>query len=409
MKLWFKFAAGLIFGAALYMVVPSSYLVEGSVIATLAEISLRLGYYVVLALICINLPLGILKVSESGKLWKILRRTLGFDIVSLFAATALGITAALLALPVRIPLLADISAQAASRPLDAVLSIFPKALGPAVMGSSDFAIPALLFAFATGLAMAHDSVAARPLANLLDSVSRVLYTLNTFITELIGLFLIPLGARALHNMSSAMADGAFGTFALLLGSITLIVLFVIVPACAYFLGGRKNPYPILFANLAGMLASMATGNLRFSTGTALRQVSENLAVKRRYNSISMPAGLLFGRAGTALVSATALVVILSSYSPVVISGLNLLVILLLVPLSTILASTSLQNGPIVAITFACAFFGRGFENGFLVMAPFAFVLAATAALLDIAWIGCAQVIACHGLIQAEMKSPQHFI
>jgi len=257
--------------------------------------------------------------------------------------------------------------------------------------------------------MAHDTVAARPLANLLDSASRVLYTVNTFITELIGLFLIPLGARSLHIMSTALSDGAFGTFALLLGGISIIVLLLVMPAAAYFLGGEKNAYPLLFANLAGMLASAASGNLRFSTGTALRQASENLGVKRRYNSLSMPVGLLFGRAGTALVSAMALVIILSSYSPVVISGLNLLVILLLVPVSTILASASLQNAPIVAITIACSLFGRGFENGFLVMVPFAFVLAMAAALLDTAWIGCAQLLACHRHVQAEMKSPQHFI
>ncbi len=409
MKLWFKFAAGLIFGAALYLILPSSYLSDGSVIALLSEISLRAGYYVVLALICINLPLGIQKVSESGNLWKYLGKTLIFNIISLFSATILGIAAALVALPVRIPLMADISAPTTARPLDAVINIFPKALGPAMVGMSDFAIPVLAFAFAIGLAMAHDTVAARPLAYLLDSASRVLYTVNTFITELIGIFLIPLGARSLHILSSTLSDGAFGTFALLLGGFAMLVLLIVLPVTAYFLGGRKNPYPLIFSNLASMLASVTTGNLRFSTGTALREASENLGVKRRYNSLSMPIGLVFGRAGTALVSAMALVIILSSYSPVVISGLNLLVILALVPISTILASASPGNGPIIAITFACSLFGRGFENGFLVMVPFAFVLAMTAALLDTAWIGCAQLLASPRIIQADMKSPQHFI
>jgi Na+/H+-dicarboxylate symporter len=409
MKLWFKFAAGLIFGTALFLVVPSSYLADGGVIATLAEISLRLGYYAVISLLCVNLPLGIMKVSESGILWKMLRRILRFDVLSLFVASAIGIAAALLALPVRIPLMADISAPTAMRPLDAILSIFPKALGPALAGAGEFVFPALALAFALGLAMAHDSVAARPLANLLDSASRVLYTLNTFITELVGLFLIPIGARALHSISSALADGAFGTFALLLGGVTLFAALVLIPAIAFFLGGKRNPYPLVFANLPGMLASAASGNLRFSAGTAIRQVSENLGVKRRYNSIALPGVLLFGRAGTALVTSLALVVILSSYSPVVISGLNLLFILLLVPLSTILAGSSIQNGPMVAITFACTFFGRGFENGFLVMAPFAFVLASAATFLDIAWIGCAHVLASPRQIPAEIKSPQHFI
>lgn len=409
MKLWFKFAAGLVFGSALFLVVPSSYLADKGVIATLSEISLRLGYYVAISMLCVSLPLGIMKVSESGNLWKMLRSILRFDILALFAASAIGIASALVALPVRIPLMADISAPVAAGPLDAVLDIFPKALGPAIIGASDFVIPALALAFSLGLAMAHDPIAARPLANLLDSVSRVLYTLNTFITELIGLFLIPIGARALHTISAALSDGAFTTFALLLGVVTAITCLILIPAIAFLLGGKRNPYPLLFANLPGMLASAASGNLKFSTGTVIRQVSENLGVKRRYNSISMPGLLLFGRAGTALVTSLSLVVILSSYSPVVISGLNLLLILFLVPLSTILTGSSIQSGPLVAITFACSLFGKGFENGFLVMAPFAFVLAAAAAFLDMAWIGCAHVLASPKHIPSESKSPQHFI
>ena len=101
-----------------------------------------------------------------------------------------------------------------------------------------------------------------------------------------------------------------------------------------FWAGRNNPFLIIFSGLPAALAAIASGNLRFSSGTTLRQTRENLGIKRRYNAILMPAGLFFGRAGTAFVAALSFVIILSSYSLLAISIPNLLLIALIIPLAT---------------------------------------------------------------------------
>jgi len=61
------------------------------------------------------------------------------------------------------------------------------------------------------------------------------------------------------------------------------------------------------------------------------------------------------------------------------------------------------------LTLACAFFGRGFENGYLVMVPIAAVLSMAAAFLDALWIGASQAIVARRHIPRDGKPPRHFI
>ena|GEM_PF-288247 len=409
MKLWFKYAAGILFGAALFAVSPKALLEDGGALASLAEISLRIGYYVLGALLSVNLPLAVLKLYEEKKFWNIGLRSLRFFILSLFSASAIGIIAALIALPVRVPLLSDTSAQIVKGFGSGLMEIFPQNLGAIFLNAGGMAAPVLVFAMSVGLAMAHDPMAARPVANLLDSFSRILHTINTFMTEILGVLLIPISARALYLVTTSLAGGIYASFLAILAIACFAVIALILPLAVYLLSGRNNPFPIIFSGLPAALAAIASGNLRFSSGTTLRQTRENLGIKRRYNAILMPVGLFFGRAGTAFVAALSFVIILSSYSLLAISIPNLLLIALIIPLATLAASASPQNGPLAVLTLGCGLFGKGFENGYLVMVPIAFLLSMTAAFIDALWISAAQSLAARRLVARDMKAPKHFI
>ena len=409
MKLWFKYAAGMLFGAALFAVSPKTLLEQGGLLYSLAEISIRMGYYVFGALLCVNLPIAVLKLYEEKKFLNICLRSLRFYLLSVVFASAIGIITALIVLPVRVPLLSDTSSQTISGIGSGLLEIFPQNLGAIFLSASGMAIPALVFALSIGLAMAHDPMAARPVANLLDSFSRILHTINTFMTEILGVLLIPISARALHLATTSLAGGIYASFLAILAIASLALIAIIIPLAVYFLSGRENPFPILFSGLPAILAAMASGNLRFSSGTTVRQTRENLGIKRRYNAILIPAGLFFGRAGTAFVAAMSFVIILSSYSLLAVSLPNLLLIAMIIPFATLAASASMQSGPITVITLGCSLFGKGFENGYLVMVPIAFLLSMTAAFIDALWIGAAQALAARRLIPRDIKASRHFI
>ena len=409
MKLWLKYAAGILFGAALFAVSPKYLLDEGGALASLAEISLRIGWYVFGFLLCVNFPLAIVKLYEEKKFWRIEARSTAFALTSLFAGGLLGIAAALLVLPVRIPLLSDTSSQSVQGIGNGFLEIFPRSLAAALLSPGGLIVPVLIFALSIGLAMSHDSIAARPVANLLDSLSRILHTINVFITEILGVLLIPISARALHVVSSSLDGGIYSSFLLIMAAASFGLIAFVIPLAVFLLNGRKNPFPLIFSNLPAVLAAFISGNLRFSSGTTIRLGRENMGIKRRYNAAIMPSMLIFGRMGTAFMAALSFVIILSSYSQLTISLPSLLLIAFLIPASTIVASATVDAGPIVVLTLSCGLFGQGFENGYLVMVPVALFLAMVAALIDALWMGLALALAARRLVPLDPKDPRHFI
>lgn len=409
MKLWFKYLLGILLGALLYFVLPPAALRADGTVAFLAELAARAGQYIFVSLLFASLPVSILRLYEEKKFWKLTGKSTAFFLTSLFIASLFGIAGALVAQPARAPLLADTAAQSIPGLENQLFDIFPRSLSSVFLNSGEYILPAIILAAVIGLAMSHDPVAARPVANFMDSLSRILYTVNTFIAEILVILLIPISARALIDMGPALRTDLYRPILLLLAAESALCLLVAIPASIYLAGGKKNPLPVMYACLAASLAGLASGNLRFSAGTLIKEVRENLGSKRRYNSVTISAGMLLGRIGTALVSASAFVIIISSYSPIGISSMNLLWMALAVPAAVVVNSGSPQKGPILVLTLLCSFFGKGFENGYLVMVPLGGILAMIATFLDTMWIGVSNAMIARADIAAERKSPAHFV
>lgn len=409
MKLWFKYLAGIVFGALLFWVSPPSLFESGAAFYQASEIALRIGFYVLELLLLVNLPLAVVKLYEEKRFWGLTFKSLSFFALSLVAGTILGLISALIVLPIRLPLLSDIAAPTAQGFDEGFLEIFPKNISELFLRSGDWPLPALVLALCIGLAMAHDPIAAKPFVNVLDSFSRILHTINVFITEIAGALLIPISARTLHLLADSLKGGIYGSFLLYLSIAYVGHLLIVLPLALFFLNGKKNPLPLLYSSLPAALAAMSSGSVRFALGTIIRQSRENQGVKRRYNAIFLPGGIFAGRIGTAYIAAFSFAAVLSSYSQLTISLPRLLPVAFLIPLATIASSSSLGSGPIAVITLVCGLFGRGFENGYLIIVPIAFLLAMMAGFLDALWIGAAQALIARGSLQADPKAPRNFI
>lgn len=408
MKLWFKFSGGLLFGLALYAVSPPGFFGEAGALRIASTLAARLGSFVLLPLLCVNIALSLVKFEEDREGAKVPVRAALFHLVSLFVASILGIAAALVANPEKI---APLAASGSGEPIKVasiLTQILPERIGSLFDGSLSLTLPLCLFSFAIGLAMAHDPAAAKPVSTLLDSASRVFHTASSFITEILGALLIPLGATTIHDLA-AVAGAAGLAYPAFLAISTAAVALVVAPAAIFFLAGKANPLPLLYSSLPGAIAGGGSANLAFASGTILRQARENLGVKRRYHTTILATGFFLGRAGTAFVSSQAAVAILASHSPLALTPANLILVALLVPLATILGSLSLSAGPIACLGYFTFLFGRGYENGHLAMLPLAFPLAVAAAFLDALWLGLAQGLAGGKKIPREPKNPMHFI
>jgi Na+/H+-dicarboxylate symporter len=409
MKLWFKYCAGLVFGLALYFVVPQNLLVPEGLFPQIADLVLRIGFYPLIFIIATNIPLSILKLSEEKKLWSLIISGFGFNLISLILASLGGITLALVSRPGRLPLLDAVYSSAPPALPRPFVDLFPHSFGGILTTSQDFALPLLFLSFIVGLAMAHDPAAARPVTQFLDSLSRIFYTIITFITEIFGVLLIPLSIVFVSELSSSFSVQGYAEFLFYASLGTAMLLALAIPLYIFFASGRKNPFPILYAMLPSLIAGFISGNLKFALAPMIRQQRENLGIKRRYGGLTLPMALIFGRAGSAFLASYAFVVILYSYSPLIGSLPTLLSLLLIIPLATMLSSVLPQSNLIGTLAIACVLFGQGMENGYRIILPAAVALGYGSNLLDTLWLVLAQTFGSQKIVPREQKSSAHFI
>lgn len=409
MKLWFKYLAGVVFGLAIYLVAPKNLLAPEGLFYSVSELALRIGYYPIILLLAVNLPLSILKLSEEKKLWRLTTANLGFNLVSLIIASLGGIALALVSRPERLPLLDSVYSSIPPELPKAIHSFFPYSFGEILTTSQEFALPILALGGIVGLAMAHDPAAARPLAQFLDSLSRVLYTVATFLTEILGVLLIPMTVSSLSQLSTLLEEPGFREFLAYLSAGIVVLLLFLVPSFIHLARRRKNPFPILYSALPSLVAALVSGSVKLAILPLIRQQRENLGIKRRFAGLTLPLGIVTSRAGSVFVASFSFVVILYSYSPLMGSLPILLTLLFILPISAIIASVLPESNLMGILAIACVLFGRGLENGYRILLPAGFILGAAASLMDILWIAVSQTFGSGSLVPNEPKSSSHFI
>ncbi|MFZ2781282.1 MAG: cation:dicarboxylase symporter family transporter [Rectinemataceae bacterium] len=409
MKLWLKYLIGILLGVLLFLVLPDGAGADGGTVAFLADLGLRIAGYVVVLLLFFGIPVAICEFFEDGIFWRSFGKTVLLYAIgaALFSAVGAAITWAFS--PIRVPLLADIAAEPATGFQDSILRLFPADPSRIFSDAATSLAPLLLFAFVLGIAFSHDRVMTRPAVTFFDSMHHVFYQISTFLAETMGILLIPISVAAAYRMEGIIDKGFYGHFLLLLAGEILFAALAVIPLILYFLGGRKNPYPTIYAFLGPALVAMVSGDLKPAAGLISKHGRESLGISRRTDSLVMPLGLTIGRAGTALVTASAFVAILSSYSSLGTTLPNMLRLLFIVPVAVLFAGSGSGAGPLMALATTCSLFGKGFENGHLVIVPLAFPLAAAGSFLDALWIGAATAIRARKDGSEEAKPIRHHI
>jgi len=409
MKIWMKYLVGALIGVALALVVPDADKGIRDSLAYLFELSIRIGRYALMPLILFSLPIAIFELNEDKEYWKAMGKTILFLFLSVAVFTAIGVAAASIAKPARIPLLADAGSGQAVPAIGSVfLSVFPQNPLAAIL-SGEFILPVYILAIFLGLAFSHDRSATKPAVQLFDSFSRIFYQINSFIAEVLGIFLIAITAHNIFEFRSALKADVYRSLLIFVGAEVLAMAIIVIPAFIYFNCGKKNPYRFLFGLLAPSLAALFSADAYFSLGTLMKHEKESLGVRRRMSTVILPLAAVAGRAGTALVSASAFVVVLSSYSSLGIPLGSLLWILAVSPLLALLIGSTPGRGAMTALITLCALYGRGFENGYLILLPAALPLAAAGAFLDTIWTGTLTLVMAKNSGHVQNKEARFYI
>lgn len=395
MKIWIKYLFAVIVGALLgfYLFDPAA--ADGEALPFAARLVEHIGRYAVYPLVFFSLAYAAFKLRMERRVLRTYLLSALAVAVSGILLTALGLAAVLLLSPERIPIIVE-TERAFSFPgyRDIVFSVLPNNLFRVFSNHGDFLLPVAFFALFLGLNFSFDKISTRPAVELFDSFSRIFYHIGKFVLEILGIGMIVLAAYYVVRLRATEELDLFAQLILLLALLTAFIVFGIYPILYYFLSGKENPYRPLYALLGPLLTAAVSGNSYFSYIALATHSRENLGIKRENGASTLPFFTLFGKAGTAMVTAVTFVVILRSYSSLGIGLPEIGWIFGFSLLTSLLAGSVPGLGVIVSLATMCGIYGGGLENGFLIVIPILPVLTSFAVFIDILTAGLsAQLIA----------------
>ncbi len=407
MKIWIKLLAGSIIGLLLGLFLPVGDSGH-EVFSYISKLVINIGRYAIFPLVFFSLAVGTFELKSEKKILRVYGRTALYMIAATVLLAVIGAVSVLLMAPERIPIVIEHELMF-DRPgiKEILLQVFPQNLFLVFGGNGSFLLPLSFLAFFLGLNFTFDRLITRPAVQFFDSMSRIFYHINTFMVEILGIGMIALSAFLVLRAFGAPEIGLYKQLLLVLSIDTIMVLFGIYPGLLYLLLEKENPFRWLYATLGPAIAGLVSGDGYFSLGFLIRNGKENLGVPRKVGSATFPLFALFGRAGTAMVSAVSFIVILNSYSSLGITALDLFWVILFSFLVSFTLGGVPGAGAFVALSTMCAAYGGGFEEGYLILEPVAPILISIAVLLDVTTASFASMlVARHEKMQDNVDTKE---
>ncbi|MDR3276919.1 MAG: cation:dicarboxylase symporter family transporter [Treponema sp.] len=410
MKIWVKFFVATVLGIILGFLLPGdNQLIMGS-LAWLANLAIRIGRYAAAPALLFSLIIAISKLRQEGGFWGLLIRALVLMAGIAVFVISLGILVTHLFPPARIPI--QIEEQGIVEGLNIpgmVNDLIPSNMMAVLAGDGIYLLPLYLFAFFLAIGLSYDKTYTKPVIALIDSLSRIFYHVISFFSEIFSPVLIVLAAYWAVRYREVLQAGIFRDLILLLALFSAVLAFVILPLFFLLLGRKSHPWRQAYGSLGPALAAFFSGDINFSLPVLLRNTGENLGVRRRVNAPALTLFTSFGRSGSAMVAASAFIVIVKSYSSLGIDMMDILSIGLQALAISFLLARHPGDGAYTALTVIATGYGRGFEAGYLILKPLAFYLIAIGAFLDVMIAGYASFALAKLTKNQEEKSIRQFI
>ncbi len=410
MKIWIKVLAAAIIGILLGIFLPEGSEKTGAVIASISEVIIHIGRYLLFPLMFFSLAYGVYELRLEKQTFRLFLRTFVYLVISTLVLVVLGILALLLLSPQRIPITIE------QEPLSHIatvketfLEIFPNNLFSLMAINGNNYLPLAFLAFFIGINASFDRTITRPVTQLLDSLSRLFYHMNSFIIEFTSILCIVLAANLTVKTISTPEISLFTQMLVILLAISGVVILGLYPLILYFFGGKENPYKWLYAQIAPALTGFLSGDNYFSYSMLVKHGKENLGIPRKAGAVTFTAFTFFGKGGTALVTAASFIVIIKSYSSLGITIPQILWILLFSFLFSFITGPFPGTGVIVALAALCRLYGRGLEEGYLILKPVFHLLVSFGVLLDVVTASCVSFLAARHENMSKPVHPSDFV
>ena len=294
----------------------------------------------------------------------------------------IGLLSVIIHTPTRIPIFVEsISDIQALGIKESLLQLLPSSSFEAVINGT-YILPLCIFGGFAGAGCAVDKNIAKPTITLIDSLARVAYAVLVFFVDMLVFGMVAVSAYWVVRFHEILQTAVFADFVILLLIDLLIVALVIYPAILKIFCRDINPYRVLYASLAPMLAAFFSQDTHVALSVLLRHSNESLGVRRRISSVALPIFSIFGRAGSALVITVSFIVILKSYSSLPLNIQDMFWLMGIASLFSCLLGRFPAGGTYIALASVCSLYGRGFESGYLILRPTAFFIGSVSAAIN---------------------------
>lgn|GEM_PF-550022 len=382
MKAPYQYLLGISIGVCAGLLLkPSDSLV--SILQTTVDMCLRIGRYMVLPLVFFSLPVAVTKLRRTRKLGLILRYSAYYAIIATLLLALLGTLIAWMADLGRLSVISGTAPDIVIYDLKRILrEIFNQNSFRVLVGNYSFLLPLIVPAFILGWYMYYDKAIAEPTFNLFDSITRLLYKINRRLMVLMPLMLAVFTATSLIE-SKRILD--FASFLPLLGTAFAVSLFLIgavYPLVMRAMLGRGYSWKVMAGLMGALLSCFISGSPLFNYGNLTRHLKENLNIPRHNAALIAPLYMLFARAGTAMLSAMCMLTVIRSYSSLEITYFQVAWVVIFSFLISFALPANPNWGIVAALALLFSLYGRGLDEGWLILAPILPLLAMLGSVLD---------------------------
>lgn len=382
MKIWIKYLIGIGFGIIAAFVLPENFLTDTGIISFLSDLAIRTVRFLLVPLVFFSFTVAVFKLRDTKKFFKTLLISLLIIVSSTLLLTILGLVAIFIVKLPRIPISADRVIQGETLNIfENIKLLFPHSAFESLLNGT-YLLPAVIFAGLLGIGCAVDKVDSKPAVALFDSLTKVCNAVMNFFIDIFAIGLIAVTSLWMFQFMDVLTTGIYNGLIILLTVILFIVAVIIYPLILYLVCKETRPYRVLFASLATFFAAFFSGDTNLTLALAMRHNRESLGIKRRSTSTVTPLFAIFSRAGSALVVAISFIVIFRSYNALNISFSDVVWVAGFAVISSFFLGALPTGSTFIALTVLCASYGRGFEAGYLLLKPIAFILCSFAAALD---------------------------
>jgi aerobic C4-dicarboxylate transport protein len=379
MKIWIKLLLGSLIGLALGLFLPVA---AQGVLDAVADVLLGVGRYAIFPLVFFSVGVGVSELRQEKRLARVYVSTFKYLGLAAAVLVLIGVVSVLIFPPERVPI--AVAADRALQPvsvLDGLKAVFPRNLFTVLVRGGEFLLPVVMLAFLLGVNLDFDRLLTRPIAQFFDSLSRIFYHLNSLLVELLGIAMIALAAAWIMRVAHA-DPGTYRQILIILAVDVGVVAFGVFPGALYLLG-VKNPYRWLYAAMGPGLAGLFTGDQYLSLGVLSKHGKESLGVPRSIGSSVYAVSACLGRAGSAMVAAVSFMLVLRSYSQIEVSFLQVLWVVGFSFLVSFVLGAVPGSGAFFAVFMLCSLYGKGLQEGYLVLKAIAPLLVAFGAFIDV--------------------------